>query len=48
MPNIVFPILLVLLGLFVGIISMIILISIKNIAAARKATEILEETKKED
>ena len=47
MPNIVFPILLVLLGLFVGIISMIILISIKNIAAARKATEILEETKKE-
>ena len=47
MNNIVFSILLVLIGLFVGIIAMIILNSIKAFAANKKSQKIIEKAKKE-
>ncbi len=47
MNNVVFSILLVLIGLFVGIIAMIILNSIKTFAANKKSQEMLEKAKKE-
>ena len=47
MNNVVFSILLVLIGLFVGIFAMIILNSIKTFAANKKAQEMLEKAKKE-
>lgn len=47
MNEIVFSILLVLLGLFVGIISMFIVNYLKGVSANNKAEKILEEAKKE-
>ena len=47
MNNIIFSILLVLIGLFVGIIAMIILNSIKVSAADKKSQKLLENAKKE-
>ena len=47
MNNIIFSILLVLIGLFVGIIAMIILNSIKVSASDKKSQKILENAKKE-
>ena len=47
MNNIIFSILLVLIGLFVGIIAMIILNTIKVSAADKKSQKILENAKKE-
>jgi len=47
MNSIVFSILLVLIGLFVGIISMIVLNSIKTFAATKKATKLIEKAQKE-
>ncbi len=47
MNSIVFSILLVLIGLFVGIISMIVLNSIKTFAANKKATKLIEKAQKE-
>ena len=47
MNSTVFSILLVLIGLFVGIIAMIILNSIKTFAADKKSQKIIEEAKKE-
>ena len=47
MNNIIFSILLVLIGLFVGIIAMIILNSLKTSAADKKSQKMLEDAKKE-
>lgn len=47
MNNIIFSILLVLIGLFVGIIAMIILNSLKTSAADKKAQKMIDEAKKE-
>ena len=47
MNNIIFSILLVLIGLFVGIIAMIILNTIKVSAADKKSQKLLENAKKE-
>ena len=47
MNNVIFSILLVLIGLFVGIIAMIILNSIKTFAANLKSQKILDKAKKE-
>lgn len=47
MNEIVFSILLVLLGLFVGIISMVIVNYLKGVSANNKAEKILEDAKKE-
>lgn len=47
MNNIIFSILLVLIGLFVGIIAMIILNSIKTFAANKKSQKLIENAKKE-
>ena len=47
MNNIVFSILLILIGLFVGIISMIILNSIKLMNASKKVQSLLDNAKKE-
>lgn len=47
MNNLIFSILLVLIGLFVGIIAMIILNSIKTFAATKKAQGLIKDAKKE-
>ena len=47
MNNIIFSILLVILGLFVGIITMIILNYIKGLSATKKAEKTIEKAKKE-
>ena len=47
MNNIIFSILLVILGLFVGIITMIILNYIKGLSASKKAEKTIEKAKKE-
>ena len=47
MNNLIFSILLVLIGLFVGIIAMIILNSIKTFAANKKAQDLIKDAKKE-
>ena len=47
MNNIIFSILLVLIGLFVGIIAMIILNSVKTFAATKKAQGLIKDAKKE-
>ena len=47
MNNIVFSILLILIGLFVGIIFMIILNSIKLMNASKKVQSLLDNAKKE-
>ncbi len=47
MTNIIFSILLVIIGLFVGIIFMIILNYVKGLRASKKAEQILENAKKE-
>jgi ribonuclease Y len=47
MNNPIFPILLILTGLFVGIIIMIILNSIKTFATSKKAAKLVENAKKE-
>lgn len=47
MNNIIFSILLVLIGLFIGIIAMIILNSLKTSAADKKAQKTIEDAKKE-
>ena len=47
MNNLIFSILLVLIGLFVGIFAMIILNSIKTFAATKKAQKVIDEAKKE-
>ena len=47
MNNIVFSILLILIGLFVGIIFMIILNSIKLMNASKKVQNLIDNAKKE-
>ncbi len=47
MPNFIFSILLVVIGLFVGIILMIVLSYIKGFTASKKALKAIEDAKKE-
>ncbi len=47
MNNLIFSILLILIGLFVGIILMVILNSLKILSATKKSQDLLEEAKKE-